>query len=75
MKFGGETSKKVHNVQKVFIKTTLYVLLYIVEFFVFVLDEIDVQSLKLAYKHIRVGNVQSKVPSDHQMVLEEGPFI
>lgn len=57
MKFGGETSTKAYDVQKVSLKTTLYAYVYIVEFYVFILDETDVVGRKLVYKHIWVRNV------------------
>ena len=47
VKFGGQTSKKVHDVQKVCIELNLCVNACFVEFCVFVLDEIHVRGPKL----------------------------
>ena len=60
--FGGQTFKNVHDVRKVFFEVTLCILACFVEFYVFVLDEIDVRGLKLVYGHIRVGNVRANIP-------------
>ena len=64
MKLRGQTSKNVHDVWKVCLKTTLCVLACIVEFYVFVFDEIDMRGTKLVQNHIRVGNAWEKVPKD-----------
>ena len=74
VKFGGQTSKNVHDVRHVCLGTTLFVYVCFIEFYVFVLNEIPVRGHKIVYKHIRVGNVQVKVPKDQPRVLEEGPF-
>ena len=68
-------SNNVHDVRKVCLETSLYVLVYFIEFYVFVLDEINVRGPKLVYKHIQVGNVQAKLPKDQPRVLEEGPVV
>ena len=41
--FGGQSSKNVHDVRKVCLYMCLSVLVYFVMFYVFVLDEIDVE--------------------------------
>ena len=48
--------KNVHDVWKVFLKTTFVVYACIVEFYVFVFDEIYVVGNKIVYKHILVRN-------------------
>ena len=72
--FGGQSSNNVHDVRMVFLETTLSVISCFVEFYVFVLDEIDMRGPKFIHKHIRVLNVQVKVPKEQQRVLEEEPF-
>ena len=57
MNFGGQTSKNVHDVQKVCLEMTLCVLACFVEFYVFVLDEIYMRGPKIVYNHILIGNV------------------
>ena len=52
MKFGGQTSKNVHDVRKVCLEMTLCVLACFIEFYVFFFDEIDVRGPKIIYKHI-----------------------
>ena len=47
MKFGYQTSKYVHDVRKVCLETTLGFYACFVEFYVFVLDKIDVVGPKL----------------------------
>ena len=47
MKFGGQTSNNIHDVQKVCLEMTLCVLVCFVEFYLFALDEIDVSGPKL----------------------------
>ena len=42
MKFGGQTSKNVHDIRKVYLEMTLCVLACFAKFYVFYLDEIDV---------------------------------
>ena len=49
MKFGGQTSKNVHDVRRVCLETTLCVLACFVEFYVFFLDENDMEGPKLVY--------------------------
>ena len=72
MKFGGQTFK---NVQKVCLKMTLCVLACFVEFYVFLLDEIDKGGPKIVYKHIQIVNIRENIPKDHPRVLEEGPML
>ena len=50
MKFGGQTSKNVHDVQKVCLETTLCVYACFVKFYVFVLDENHVRGTKIIYE-------------------------
>lgn len=57
LKFGGQTSKNVHDVRKVCLETTLRVYLCFIEFYMFVLDETHVVCPKLVYEHIWVGKV------------------
>ena len=57
MKFLSKTSKNVHAVQKVYLEMTLCVLVCFVEFYMLILDEIDVRCPKFVYEHIRVGNI------------------
>ena len=52
VKFGGQTSKNVHDVQKVCLEKTLCVYAFFVEFYVFVLEEIHVRGTKLLYEHV-----------------------
>ena len=54
---------------------TLCVLACFVEFYMFVLDEIDMLGPKLVYYHIHIGNVQSKVSKNKPRVFEKGPFL
>ena len=75
MKFGGQMSKNVHDVQKVCLETTLCVLECFFAFYVFVLDEIHVGGPKFDYKYIWIRNVRTNIHKDHPRVLEEGPFI
>ena len=58
VKFGGQTPKNIHDVQKVSLEMTLCVLASFVKHYVFVLDEINMEGPKLVYKHIQVGNVR-----------------
>ena len=52
VKVGGQTSKNVHDVWKVFFKTTLYVYLCFVEFHVLVFNETHVVGPKIEDNHI-----------------------
>ena len=74
VKFGGETSKNVHDVWKVFFEMTFCVVACFIAFYVFVLDKIHVRGPKLVYKHVLVGNIWENISKDHLMVIEEGPF-
>ena len=47
MKFGGQTSKNVHDVRQVFLETTLCAFASFVEFYVLFLDKIDVRGPKI----------------------------
>ena len=58
MKFGGQTSKNVHDVRNDCLETTLCVYVCFVNFYVFVLDQNHVVGPKLVYKHIWVGNLR-----------------
>ena len=75
VKFGGQTSKNVHDIQNVCLETTLCVFACFVEFYVFVLDEIHVIGTKLIYKHVWVVKVRENIPKDYPRVLEEGPKV
>ena len=75
MKFGGQTSKNVHDVQKVCLEMTLCALACFADSYEFILDEIDVRVPKLLHKHIWVGNFLEKSPKDKPRVLEEGPIL
>ena len=75
LKFHEVWRSNVHDVRKVCLETTLCALVRFVEFYVFVLDEIDVRGHKIVYEHIRVGNVRTKVPKNQPRVLEEGPIL
>ena len=57
MNFGGQTSKNVLDVQKVYLETILHVYVCFVEFYVFVFDETHVVGPKIAREHILIGNV------------------
>ena len=57
MKFGGQTSKNVHDVRNVCLEMTLYVLACFIGFYVFVLDEIHARGPKLVYENIQVRNI------------------
>ena len=52
MRFGGQTSKDVHDVRNVCFEVILCVLACLIKLYVFVLDEIDVGGPKLVYGHI-----------------------
>ena len=54
MKFGGQTTKNVHHVQKVCLEMTFCVYVCFVEFYMFVLDETYVSVPKLVYKLVGV---------------------
>ena len=56
-KFGGQTSKNVHDVWNARLEMTLCDYVCFVEFYEFVLDEIDVTGPKIVYNHILIGNV------------------
>ena len=43
VKFGGQTSKNVHDIRKVCLETTLCIYACFIEFYVFVLDKIHVR--------------------------------
>ena len=58
----------------VYLKTTLCVLTYFVEFYVLVLDEIHVRGLKLIYENVSVGNVREKFPRTIQGSLRKDPL-
>ena len=55
VKFGYQTSKTVHDIQKFYIETTSGVYECFIAFFMFFLDEIDVVGPKLEWEHILVG--------------------
>ena len=61
MKFGGQTSKKIHDVRKICLETILCVFVCFIEFYVIVLEKIYVIIPKFVYEDIRVGNVWAKV--------------
>ena len=69
VKFGGQTSKNVHDVQKVCLDMTLCVYTCFVEFYVFVMDKTHVVGPKLVYDHIWVVNVQVRL----HIVPTKGP--
>ena len=54
MMFGAQTSMNVYGVSKVFLETSLSVLVCLTEFDVFIFNEIDVRGPKLIYENIRV---------------------
>ena len=54
VKLRGQTSKNVHDIRKVCLETTLCVYACFIEFYVFVLDEIDMVGPKILYEHIWV---------------------
>ena len=57
--FRGQMSKNTHVVRNIWLEMTLCILAYLIKFYVFVLDKIDVGGLKLIYdkfpcwKHLR----------------------
>ena len=57
-------SQKVHDVQKVSIVSTFYVLICLVVFYMFILDEIHLRSHILVYEHNWVGNVEENLSKD-----------
>ena len=57
VKFGGQTSKNVHDVRNACLKMTLCDYVCFVEFYEFFLDEIDVTGPKIVYNHLSIGNV------------------
>ena len=63
----------VQGIRKICFESTLYFQASFIEFYVFVLDEIQVRGFKIIYDHIWVGNVREIISKDHQAVLEEGP--
>ena len=65
--------KKVHDVRKVCLKTTLCVYACFVEFYIFVLDQIDVECSKLIYKRIWIGNVWVRFHVGSTRGQEEDP--
>ena len=71
-KFEGQTSKNVDDVRKVCLEITFCVYACFVDFYVSVLDEIDVGGPKLISDHVWVGNIRANIPKDHLEVLEEG---
>ena len=71
MKFGGQTSKKVDDVRKIILETTLCVLACFIKLYVFVLDKIDMGGTKIVYDHIRYGNVCGKTPRTIQGSLRK----
>ena len=52
VEFGGQMSKNVHDVWKCFLEMTLCVSACFVEFYVFVIDEINLRGYKLVYYHV-----------------------
>ena len=68
-------SKNVHDVRKVCLETTVCVLTYFIEFYVFVLDQINLDVSELVYNHIRVRKFWENIPKAHPRVLEEGPML
>ena len=50
----------INDVRKVCLEVTLCILACFVEFYMFILDEINVRDTKLVYKHIQVREVQVK---------------
>ena len=51
VKFGDQTTKKVHDVQKVCLETTLCIYVRFIEFYELFLDENYVVGHKLLYEH------------------------
>ena len=74
MMFGGQTSKNVHNIRKVYLETTLCVLECFIDFYMCDLYKIDLGGHKLIYEHFCVGNIRANISNDHPWVLEEGPM-
>ena len=74
MKFGGETSKNIHDVRRVCLETFLCDLVCFIKLYVFVLDEINVRGPKLV-KNIFGLETSGKTPKDQLRVLEEGPIV
>ena len=75
VKFGGQTTKNVHDVPKVCLEMTLCVYACFVEFYVFVLYNIHVMDPKIIYDYVRVEKFWENIPKDHPRVLEEGPKV
>ena len=75
VKFGGQTSNNVHGVRKVCLETTMSVYACFVEFYVFVLDKINVRGPKVVYYDVWVGNVWENIAKNHPRVLEAGHFM
>ena len=73
VKFGGQTSKNVHDVRKVCLEMVLCVYACFVKFYMFILDEVHVRVTKRVYKHDWVLNVQENIPKDQSRVLYGGP--
>lgn len=73
MKIGGQISKNVNDVQKVFLKMNFCALLCFIEFYVFVWDTIYVNGFKIKYEHIRIEIVWVKFTKGKPRVVEERP--
>ena len=71
--FHGETSKNVHDIRKMCLEMTLSVKACLVEFYVFVLDELYVRGVNLIDDRICVGNFWETMPKDQPKFLDEGP--
>lgn len=71
--FGGQKSKNVHDFQKTCPEMTLCVYACFVEFYVFVLDEMDVVGPKLVYEHVWVANAVKTSPRTIQGSLRKDP--
>ena len=74
VEFGGQSSKNVHDVRKVYLEMTLCVLACFIKVYMFVLDDLHVRGPKKVYYHNWVGNVRVKIPKDQPRVLDKGPF-
>ena len=57
----------------IYLERSLSVLVSLVKFYVFVLDEIYVRGPKNVYEYIFIGNVQEKIHKDEPRFLKEGP--
>ena len=62
VKFGGQMTKNVYDVRKVFLAMNQCVYAYFVKFYMIVLDEIIIVDPKLVYEHVFCWKISVKHP-------------